>query len=356
MNETAGISQGLRSTRLTDALLAMANNGFCTIVTRSHLKYAAALGMSLRQYHPTLKLSVLLIDAVGHQEVSSNTSIDLFSLDEIEIPNVEDMKIYFNAFELANCLKPFFVAHLFRKGFDKIVYLDADILVVNDFGTLFKMLDEHAFVLSPHWLQPNLVHHSDVSVRQIADLGIYNGGMWGVRNQDGGMGVLRWLMRVLPDLGFDDRHNGMFVDQKILPLAAQLFSSEFGCIKHPGYNVAYWNLHEREITKVDNRYLINGQHAVFFHLSGFRAEDPNTFSRYSSWNFERLPILKEIVAEYLSYIPSGLMAKRSRYSYDYLDSYRLSSELRRYYFVHRTVAGYQTTRFKGRVRRWLRLY
>ena len=89
------------------------------------------------------------------------------------------MKIYFNAFELSSCLKPFFVAHLLRKGFEKIVYLDADVLVVSNFETLFEMLDQHAFVLCPHWLQPNLVQHSDVSVRQIADLGIYNGGMWG---------------------------------------------------------------------------------------------------------------------------------------------------------------------------------
>lgn len=38
-------------------------------------------------------------------------------------------------------------------------------------------------------------------------------------------------------------------------------------------------------------------------------------------------MLKEIVAEYLSYIPLGLMAKRSDYLYDYIGSYRLSSEL-----------------------------
>ena len=330
----------------------MANKGFCTIVTRSHLKYAAALGMSLRQYHPAVKLSVLLIDPVGDQEVSSNTSINLFSLDEIEIPKVEDMKIYFNAFELSNCLKPFFVAHLLRKGFDKIVYLDADILVVNNFDTLFEMLDEHAFVLSPHWLQPKLVHHSDVSVREIADLGIYNGGMWGLRNQDGGMAVLEWLMGVLPDLGFDDRHNGMFVDQKILPLAAQLFSSQFGCMKHPGYNIGYWNLHEREIKKIDNRYVVNGKPVIFFHLSGFRAEEPQTFSRYSSWNFDRLPILKEIVAEYLSYIPRELLAQSNCLD-SHIGSYHVSSDLRRYYFINRTFAGYRKAKLKSMIRKWL---
>src|SRR5262249_62034668 len=53
-----------------------------------------------------------------------------------------------------------------------------------------------------------------------------------------------------------------YVDQKILPLVAQVFSSQVGCMRHQGYNVAYWNLHGREITRVDNKYLINGQPAV----------------------------------------------------------------------------------------------
>jgi hypothetical protein len=144
----------------------------------------------------------------------------------------------------------------------------------------------------------------------------------------------------------------MFVDQKILPLAAQLFSSEFGCIKHPGYNVAYWNLHEREIKKIGNRYVVNGEPAIFFHLSGFRAEEPQTFSRYSSWNFDRLPILKEIVAKYLSYVPLELSAQ-SNYSDSHIGSYHLSPDLRRYYFANRTFAGYRKAKLKSAMRRWL---
>jgi hypothetical protein len=233
------------------------------------------------------------------------------------------------------------------------VYLDADILVVGCFDEIFQMLNRYSFVLSPHWLRPELVENSDVSVNNIVDLGIYNGGMWGIR-QKGGKDVLGWLMRVLPTFGFDDRKSGMFVDQKILPLAAQLFIHQFGCIEHPGYNVGYWNLHERVINKEGNRYMINGEPAIFFHLSGFSAGHPETFSRHSSWNFERLPILRDIVSEYLSYIPAEL-ASENGYAYDYVGSQKLTTELRRYYFVHRTFAGYPEAEPKGRIRRWLRL-
>jgi len=276
-------------------------------------------------------------------------SIDLFRLDEIEVPDIDAMKIYFNAFELSNCLKPFFVAHLLRKGIQKVVYLDADILVVNEFDYLFEMLEQYAFVLSPHWLRPELVEHSDVSAREVADLGIYNGGMWGIRHVHCTMTALTWLMRFLPEFGFDDRQNGMFVDQKMLPLVAQLFSSQFRCIEHPGYNVGYWNLHERRITRIGNQYLVNDHPAIFFHLSGFRAEDPETFSLHSSWTFEKLPILREIVAEYVSHIP--LEQVEHRYLYDYAGPLMLSPELRRHYFIHRTFANYPKVRLSRRVRR-----
>jgi hypothetical protein len=331
----------------------MANYGFCTIATRSHFKYAVALATSLQRYHPELRLCVLLVDFDDDWRVNRSPSMKLFRLEEIRVTNIEDMKIYFNAFELSNCLKPFFIAHLLGEGFEKLVYLDADILVVGGFDDLFRMLNQYSFVLCPHWLRPELVENSDVSVSNIVHLGIYNGGMWGI-GRDGAMDALVWLMQILPKFGFNDRQNGMFVDQKILPLAAQLFSSQFGCMKHPGYNVGYWNLHEREITKIENSYMINGQPAIFFHLSGFRMWYPQTFSQHSSWNFDRLPILSDIVSEYLSYIPPEL-ASESGYPYDYVGPHKLSPELRRYYFSNRTLAGYQKAKAKGRIRRWLRL-
>jgi hypothetical protein len=332
----------------------MANYGFCTIATRSHYKYAVALATSLQRYHPGLKLCVLLLDFDDDWRINRSPSIEVFRLEELRVANIADMKIYFNAFELSNCLKPFFIAHLLDKGFEKLVYLDADILVVGCFDDLFRMLNRYSFVLSPHWLRPEIVENSDVSVNNIADLGIYNGGMWGIQKDS--KNVLSWLMQFLPVLGFDDRKSGMFVDQKILPLAAQLFIHQFGCFEHPGYNVGYWNLHEREINKDGNRYVINGQPAIFFHLSGFKAEHPETFSQHSSWNFERLPILRDIVAEYLSYIPTEPTSENI-YAYDYVGSQKLTMELRRYYFVHRTFAGYPEAKAKpkSRIRRWLRL-
>jgi hypothetical protein len=95
------------------------------------------------------------------------------------------MKIYFNAFELSNCLKSFFIAPLLENGFETLVVFDPDIIVVGCFDDLFQMLNRYSFVpsLSPHWFCPRLGQNSDVSVSNIVDLGIYSGGMWGIHRK-----------------------------------------------------------------------------------------------------------------------------------------------------------------------------
>jgi hypothetical protein len=324
--------------------------GFCTIVTRSHLKYAIALGKALQRYHPHLKLLILTIDFGNDTALPRPNNVELLTLEDVNISAIEDMKIYFNALELANAAKPFLIAHLLQKRFGRLIYLDADILVVNNFDLLFEMLEKHSFILSPHWLYPGLSHLSEVPAIEIADLGVYNGGIWGVRRDEPSMSILYWLMRVLPDFGFDDRGNGMFLDQKLLPLVAQLYSSDFGCIDHPGYNIGYWNLHERKITKNETNYFSNGSTAVCFHMSGFSVERPDRFSRYASWTFERLPVLREIVAEYLSDVPDDPLSDQP-YGFSHAGSRKLSLELRRYYFVHRSFQGYRTARLKRVARR-----
>ena len=47
--------------------------------------------------------------------------------------------------------------------------------------------------------------------------------------------------------------------------------------RHEGWNVAYWNLAHRDVTRTVDGYKVNGQKLVFFHFSGF-ASDAKTLS------------------------------------------------------------------------------
>ena len=69
----------------------------------------------------------------------------------------------------------------------------------------------------------------------------------------------------------------MFTDQRVVDFVPAFF--EPSILKDPGYNVAYWNLHGREVT-ADGPALRREQAPLrFFHFSGFDIRSPWLLSR-----------------------------------------------------------------------------
>jgi len=98
-----------------------------------------------------------------------------------------------------------------------------------------------------------------------------------------------------------DLPNGYFVDQKFIDLAPIFFGNLF-VEKDTGYNVAYWNLHSREIGRDNGTWLCNERSMYFFHFSGFTLEGseisiyiPSDISRHS---FSNRPDLGPLFDEY----------------------------------------------------------
>lgn len=71
----------------------------------------------------------------------------------------------------------------------------------------------------------------------------------------------------------------LFVDQRWIDLAPGLFGDSY-LIRHPGYNVAYWNLGHRHVTHAPSGWRVNGQELAFFHYSGLDPHDPRPVSRH----------------------------------------------------------------------------
>ena len=45
-------------------------------------------------------------------------------------------------------------------------------------------------------------------------------------------------------------------------------------LRDPGYNVAYWTLHERGVSVVDGQATVGGGPCYFVHFSGYDPNDP----------------------------------------------------------------------------------
>jgi hypothetical protein len=69
---------------------------------------------------------------------------------------------------------------------------------------------------------------------------------------------------------------------------------------NPAYNLAYWNIHERTVSVVNGKYVINGnENLMFFHFSGYTPDKPDLLSKHiKSSKITNYPALKPFFKEY----------------------------------------------------------
>ena len=102
----------------------------------------------------------------------------------------------------------------------------------------------------------------------------------------------------------------MFVDQLWVNLAP-VFFDRVKVSRDPGLNVAYWNLHERNVSRKNDAFFINDKFPLaFYHFSSYRLADPTQLSRYQNrYGFETR---SDIVELFDTYRKSVI---RNRYDY-----------------------------------------
>jgi hypothetical protein len=317
---------------------------FCTIVTRSYLRGAAALAEGIARHHPEAKLHTLILDP-GPEPVALPEAMVAHGLEALGLDDATAMTVYYDAHALSNNLKPFFMRHLARAGHRKVVFLDSDIMVTSPLSGALALLDDHAFLLTPHLLDASRSDRGEVALDVMADYGAYNGGFIAIRADQTGLRILDWLCDRLAKTAL------RFADQKILTLCAQLFAKDFHCIADPSCNVAYWNLHERDLVLRDGQFLVGNAPLTFFHFSGYRFDQPGRFSAHSRRNAVDHDALGPLLASYDAAVARQAHLRHDGYGFADHAGHRLTPERRAYYFRNGTLEGYRREAVLKTVRR-----
>jgi hypothetical protein len=250
----------------------------CTIVSLNYLSYARVLCESFLHFHPDCKFYVLLVDRLPQDFVVSGEQFDLVLVEDLGIPNFQSVAFKYDILELNTNVKPTFLKHLLVRGIDQLIYLDPDICVYSALSLVYDALASSAVVLTPHSFSPN---RKDVAFDvNLLYLGIFNLGFIAVSKSDEASGFLDWWEEKCLNGGFNDPATGLFVDQKWVNLAP-CFLDSLKILKHPGCNVAYWNLHERIVGWDGARWTVNDTNElVFYHFSGIIVDDGNSISKH----------------------------------------------------------------------------
>lgn len=252
-----------------------------TICSRNFIAQAYVLYRSLTRNHPEATFCVALCDEVGELDELS-FPFRIITIDELAIRNFPQMCERYNITELNTAIKPF-VFHLlhFEAPGEAVVYLDPDILIVSRMQELEDAIAAGAdCVLTPHMLEP--CEWAELHEGRLLEYGAYNLGFVMLRGTPDAERINHWWARRLETDCLIDRSRGLFVDQKWADLFPS-FIAKTHILRHPGYNVAYWNLATRSVRRdSDGTWRVNGEPLRFFHFSGSSLSGDPIFSRHSS--------------------------------------------------------------------------
>ncbi|WP_047758490.1 hypothetical protein, partial [Geobacillus sp. ZGt-1] len=192
---------------------------------------------------------------------------------DLQIENFESFIFRYDVVEACTAVKgQLFKFLLDNYSDEKIVYLDPDIKVYGSLSDLEGILDEHEIVLTPHLCEPEDKDNIGAIIdNEISSLryGVFNLGFLAIRRGETSRKFINWWTDRLDLYCYDNMiEKGLFTDQKWIDLAPCFF--DVYILKHPGYNVATWNITKRNITEGKNgKYFVNGKPLVFYHFSGF---------------------------------------------------------------------------------------
>lgn len=252
-----------------------------TVCSNNYLSQAKILGDSLLKFNPDYKFVVGLCDKMRNDiDYSPFSQFDVIEVANIGVDNFEWMVNNYKIVELNTAIKPSFFLYFIKNysNLESVIYFDPDIQIFNKLSSIEEELKSNSTILTPHILSPIDLDNKRPTENIFLNYGIYNLGFLAIRPDKNSIKLLEWWRDRLRTGCLEELSQGFFVDQ--LPMTfAPLFFDNVGISSNKGYNVAYWNFQEREISLIDDTYYINGTVPLtFFHFSSFKPKYPLTLS------------------------------------------------------------------------------
>lgn len=258
--------------------IGVRSHSVCTIVARNYIAQARVLVRSFTRYHPGVRFSTLVID--GNEEDRG-----LEGLGEVVLPGdlglapeiLNSMCTMYDVMEYATALKPAMLMYLHREGAKTATYFDPDIRVYGPLDDIFQDADQSGIFLTPHMLAPLPRDGLKLTEADIMHSGIYNLGF--ISTGSTGYQFLAWWHHRLITDAVVDLANALFTDQRWVDWAPAVAAPHI--TRDRGLNAAYWNLHERPVTRSsDGSWRVGADALRFFHFSGFDPAKPWLLSKH----------------------------------------------------------------------------
>jgi glycosyltransferase involved in cell wall biosynthesis len=280
-----------------------ARNGmpvFFTIASRNYLAYAITLMQSVAAQYPDAPRYLILADRDEGDDALVGAPFTTIAAEALALPDFDAFAFRYTIMEFNTAIKPYAFADLRRRHpGNGIVYLDPDILVVEPLTAVEAAFADGALaVLTPHLLEP-VDDDLQPGEREILASGTYNCGFVAIGAHAEADRLIAWWADRLEFGALSDVAAGLFTDQKWVDLVPGLFP-DVHVLRDEGYNLAYWNLSQRPVSRRGLHWYAGKQRLAFVHFSGVDLDRPALFSKHQNRHTQAtIGKLRPLYADYL---------------------------------------------------------
>lgn len=263
------------------------NPNICLVAVsnQSHLPTALMMVDSFLEHNSEATVYLFLFDlmAAGVLESAVDKRITFFGINDLTDTKDKYLKAShrFNVFEGANLAKYVALDYVLNQTTTatSIIYADTDLKFYSNIQHFLEPLNKGAVALfTPHSLEFGDLKYDFDFLNQSG----INAGMFALNSKASVVRhFIKWMIKALLNFGHFEM-GLMFADQPNLGLAVTKLGSQAHTSSLKTVNVAYWNLHEREIKYDGSHYFVDDARLICFHFSGFRVENTERISIHAS--------------------------------------------------------------------------
>ncbi|MBC7849015.1 MAG: hypothetical protein H7Y31_04735 [Chitinophagaceae bacterium] len=272
-----------------------------TICTNNYLSMARAAAESFKRHNPDYFFIIGIIDPPDPALAKWYEGYRMLFCSELQITDLHEMAQRYTIVELSCALKSFFTKHIIQEHplASEVLYIDSDLYFYSDVTAVSNLHQEHDIILTPHLIRPMTFDGKQPDEIAYLATGTYNGGFFSLKVSDNSKRFVNWWCERMREYCYYNLEKGLFVDQKWLNLVPVFFDRVY-IHKDPGYNICYWNLHERNVECIDGRYLVNGSSPlVFYHFSSINLKEGILFFKQQDrFTDLDLPVIRQLFIDY----------------------------------------------------------
>ena len=266
-----------------------------TVTTRNYLYRARALLASVKDLIPGALRLACCVDPLENNLHPSGEDYLLVEASSLSLPRYPHLVLALNPTALCCALKPHAILHAFQQsGIKRVIYLDNDIGLYRTPSELLDALEQHSFVVTPHHLAP-LPQGAEPNELGLNSYGIFNAGMFALRKCTEAMDFIEWWGQWLLDPRHLESHWGY--DQAWLNYVP-VYCPGAKILLDAGYNVAFWNILERDLWLDQGNCFCGSRPITAFHFSNFDENYPmEILSRGSVYCIPPTPATKALASQ-----------------------------------------------------------